>query len=724
MKRPNITIEAFNQSAIYRNSINQLMERSDSYHKHQQEVKGKIIKEELLQSITMLKTILLCILFLPQIVFSQENTNYTYHHNDTMPTSYNLHVNEIHENIYSGIPDKLKKEIFTYMTYIYAAQTAYETCNMINNGFVYHDWPELENYMNKILKEVVPPEFKKDTNVHVYIVRNGSYNAFNTGSGHIFVNVGLFKEVTDEATIAVILAHEFAHYYFKHSLYHYIAYETGEFDYGLGGESDKLSNKYSIKNELQADSMSFQLIYHSKYNVKAALNAFEMMGRLENNQVCKSLDRFKLKEVDHPLAGERYSTLLSYYNRWHNDTALYYVVSEEKFRRFKKETAPEILKCLIQQLNYDECIETAFRYHLNDPDNLQYIHYILESVRKICYQEPAQWKKLFITDRYYDTINNGGIVSKVKMKDHLFTKFNFNVLPYGIPEASKIKAKFYWTGDLKFKTNNEAFDFFCKVSEALGDHEYLLSNALSYITDSINMDKYLKKYLSYDTIEHREYAEAFLNRTLMSCNGNKKLMVLNEFNTKIKLGKLDIPVQSFGHDTCDELSCIVDSLAANSTDIKTLYLPSLKKYNMNEYLRLLDLERLTFVGNRKMDLKLNIFILNPDYWEIFRKYSSNEITFINCSYYEIDGRKKSLETYAALLNENFRNLLSQNQSNKYLSLLLSTVKVNSRGTYRIGYRSRDNKLDFNKNGYKAVVEEINYQLTAKKKYGIEIENKK
>ena len=84
----------------------------------------------------MLKTIFLCILFIPQIVFSQVKHDYTYHHNDTLPASYNLHASEIQENIYSGIPEKLKKDIFTYMTYIYAAQTANETCNMINNGFV------------------------------------------------------------------------------------------------------------------------------------------------------------------------------------------------------------------------------------------------------------------------------------------------------------------------------------------------------------------------------------------------------------------------------------------------------------------------------------------------------------------------------------------------------------------------------------------------------------
>ncbi len=376
---------------------------------------------------------------------------------------------------------------------------------------------------------------------------------------------------------------------------------------------------------------------------------------------------------------------------------------------------------MTDQLNYYECIETAFWFHLNEPDNIEYIHYILESIRIICYQEPDQWKKLFITDRYYDTIKIDGVLSKIKMKDHLFAKFNFNVLPYGIPEASKIKAKFYWTGELKFKTNNEAFDFFCKVSEALGDHECLLSNALSYISDSVNMDKLLNKYLSFDTIKHRDYAQSFLNRTLMSFNANKKLLILNQFNAKISMSKLDMPIQSFGHDTCNELSIIIDSLVANSSDSKALYLPSLKRYNMNEYLKLSVLERLTFVGNRRMDQKLNIFILNPDYWEIFRKYDAREITFINCNYYEMDGRKRSLETYASLMNENFSNLLSQSKTDKYLGILLTSAKIIPKGTYRMAYISYDDKLEYKTTGYKAIVNEINYELTSKKKYETDIE---
>ena len=73
------------------------------------------------------------------------------------------------------------------------------------------------------------------------------------------------------------------------------------------------------------------------------------------------------------------------------------------------------------------------------------------------------------------------------------------------------------------------------------------------------------------------------------------------------------------------------------------------------------------------------------------------------------------------MNENFKNLLSQDKTDKYLSILLTTAKIMHKGTYRMGYRSRDNKLEFKAKGYNAIVDEINYQITSKKKYETDIE---
>lgn len=655
-------------------------------------------------------------LFAPLIAISQNSDYYLYKPNDTLPACYKLNAGKLCESVYTSIPDNLKNDINSKMIYFYAGQTAYTACQLINSGYVYHDWPALEIYLNKILKEIIPKEYKNDSLVHVYIVKDGSFNATALGTGQLFINIGVFNDVTDEATLAAIFAHELSHYYLRHSLNHYIAYKKGKFDLGLLGESDKLENSFSINDELQADSMAMRILANSKYNVKALMNAFEIMERLENNLVSRSSERFKLKETDHPLAGARYNALMDYYNKYRNDTCGYFLVSEKNFNGFKAEAGPQIIECLLEDLEYDDCIEKAFRLHLNYPDSIVYIQSMLESLRRLCYLNPDLWDKQFITDRYYDTVRIDGKLKKRKMTDHLFTKFNYNVLPLSLPESNTIKGMFYWTGELKFKTNDQAFEFFCRLSEALGDHEYLLSNALSFVKDTTNMNIYLRKYLGNQKIKHRAYAEELLKGPLMPFESAKKLLVFNTFKAEIRLEQEDMPVQSFGCDSSNELSCIVDSLAANTGGLNALYLPSLKMYHMKDYLRLQKVQDFTFsiiwIENRK----ISIFLLDPKYWELFRRFFTNEIEFINCSYFEDRGGKKSISEYSALMNESFRDILSQTQARRYLSTLISSVRLTLTGAPRILFYNLEDKLDFNSSGYDEVFLNLQEQMTDKEKY--------
>jgi hypothetical protein len=660
--------------------------------------------------------LVLLILLLPLIAVSQSGDYYVYKPNDTMPSSYNMSAGKLCESVYASIPDYLKKDINSQAAYFYAGQTAYTSCNQVNSGYVYHDWPAFEKYLNQILAEIIPEEYKKDTLVHVYLVRDGNFNAVATGSGQLFLNIGVFNDITDEATLAAIFAHELSHYYLRHSLKYYIAYKKGKFDLGLLGESDKLANSFSITDELQADSMAMRIMAKSKYNAKALLNAFELMEKLENNLVSRDPEIFKIKETDHPLAGVRYSALLDYYKKYKNDTCPYFLVSKESFNRFRTEAGQQILQCLMEGLDFDDCIEKAFRLHLNNPDNIVYIQYILESVRRLCYLDPALWDKQFITDRYYDTVRVEGKLKKRKMTDNIFTKFNDNILPLSQPEKDSLKGMFYWSGDLKFKTNDQAFEFYCKLSEALGDHEYILSNALSFAKDTAQMNKYLRKYLCYQDIKHRAYAFELLKGPLMPFEGARKLMILNSFNAEARLGQEDMPMQSFGCDTSKELSCIVDSLAARTGGRNALYLPSLKAYHMRDYLKLQDLQNFTFRWIWTENRKISIFILNPQYWELFRRFFAKEIEFVNCSYFEDRGGKKSMDDYTNIMNEKFGNMLSQTQIRRYLSTVITSSRLSSKVAPRIMYYSLEDKLEYNDTGYDAIMLNLQKQIDEKEKY--------
>lgn len=679
-------------------------------------IKLKAIETLSFKRVILITSLIALLCFNSKFAFTQISNN-------QVSSFHNLQSKEIFHHIYDSININLKKDIYKNMTFVYAAQTAYISSILVNSNYIYNDKPEFEEYLNKVMQEILPEEHKSNKNIHVYLTKDGSFNALAFGSGCIFVNIGLFNEIADEATLASVLAHEFSHYLLDHNLYHFIAERKGEFDLGLLGESEELSNIYTIKDELQADSMAMQLMKKSKYNIKAMMNAFEMMGRLENNLLFRTFSFVNLKETDHPLAGQRYMALQSFYNRFRNDTLPYYIVSNESFKRFKKEAAPEILKCLMQQHKYYDCTEKAFRFHINDPDNITYIKYLLESIRKNCYLYPMNWESNFITERYMDTVKINGVLKKVRYTNHLFSKFNFNILPLSIQEASKIKTKFYWTGNVKFRTNSEAFDFFCRLSEALGDHEYLLSNALSYVNDSVNMKKYLQDYIKHDSIKYKEFAQLLLYNNDEIYKYKRKLLVFNQFEAKIRIGRVDVPIQSYGYEYNNDLKCILDSLTYNQKDISGLYLPSLRIQNIDEYEKLSEIETFAMLGRVGRFGNSDILILNPELWEIFKKYETNEIEFINCNYFEERGGKKTIDSYTSLINESFKEILSQNQSQKYINILISSTKINKKSSFCFSFMSDETKLNFSDFGYDSVIKELKQQMRLKNKFADEYEYK-
>ena len=137
-----------------------------------------------------------------------------------------------------------------------------------------------------------------------------------------------------------------------------------------------------------------------------------------------------------------------------------------------------------------------------EPDNETYIYYLMESIRKICYLSNKTWDQNFITNRYYDTIRVEGVKRKHKVKRGLFESVDFNLLPISQEEAKYIKAKFYWQGPQKFRTYNEAFEFFNKVGKAINCKECLLTNALSIISSK---NKKLINYSIVSNLPNKKY---------------------------------------------------------------------------------------------------------------------------------------------------------------------------------------------------------------------------
>jgi Zn-dependent protease with chaperone function len=112
---------------------------------------------------------------------------------------------------------------------------------MLKEGHVLYG-TSLNAYVQRVADNllVAYPQLKSE--LHFYLLKSPVVNAYSTEQGFIFVNVGLLAQLSNEAELAFILAHEIAHYTEHHSLL------LGDY-----------KNKYQ-----GADFIQYYLNYHSR----------------------------------------------------------------------------------------------------------------------------------------------------------------------------------------------------------------------------------------------------------------------------------------------------------------------------------------------------------------------------------------------------------------------------------------------------------------------------
>lgn len=646
--------------------------------------------------------------------FSQNPNNFGRRHSDTIPQNFMLNVPALRDHIYSGIPKYLKEGEYERKAYRFAHDNACSISGLIASGEIYSDWPELENYFNEILHKVIPDEMKNDSVIHAYVIQDGSMNAFMTPSGHTFINVGLLSYVNDEASIAGILAHELAHYYMKHSLREFIKRENGDFDQGLIN-TGKLSSHFSVKMESQADSLAMIWMQRSGYSIEGIITSFETMDRLEKNTIKQYKDLWELKETTHPLSSKRLEAIREFYAKNKSNLGKRFLIGEDKFNAFKEQAKPEILKIFIDDFNYDDCIEAAFRFHLYDPDNSVYVYYLMEGIRRKCYLNAEKWNKLFITDNYYDSISVDNHRHKEKMTDNLFKKFDFTILQIAPQDAVKVKARFYWRDMPKFTTYEEAFTFFYNLGQALNCHECALTNALSFTKDVAARNKLLDTYLAFDDIKHRDYAMNLKSGNIYKKLADHKMLCFSSIRETIKQGDEDVVMVKYIPDEKNVLQPIFDSVMQTQKNRTPVLLPAIKYYQLNNYKYLSELERFSFISILSKGEKTEVPILDPAHWEFFNKNGVNEIEFVNSIYYEYNGKDATAAGYGKMANMDLNMLFQRPSNTKSFQVFISSVRQIENAMMKIRYGGDEYKLKAKEDVKNVIVSNIRYELSIKEK---------
>lgn len=219
--------------------------------------------------------------------------------------------------------------------------------------------PAISKLTDSILQEIKSnnPDVPKD--LRVMYIRDNHPNAYTIGDNTLFVNVGLYYYMQSEDQVAGVLAHEIGHLMLEHSL--------GAMKRGYEGDKKSAENVRQIRevevkrsdkalavlkksiyknsaltrlHELEADSMSYELLSNTNYNPADYVQALRVMddndtinyGNLKKETYKQFFDLPEQAFNDEWLASEDFSSYNynAYKSKFNEDSVSSHPKAEER----------------------------------------------------------------------------------------------------------------------------------------------------------------------------------------------------------------------------------------------------------------------------------------------------------------------------------------------------------------------------------------------------------
>ncbi len=190
---------------------------------------------------------------------------------------------------------KKNKELSKSGAQDYFVSSNYIQNSIMNSGYVYFNDP-LSEMVNKVASQLLVHVDSEDADkLRFYVTKFDVPNAFCWRNGYVYMNVGLLKDLENEAQLAFILSHEIIHYLEQHSITFYKATtnalskserkkekkkkkELGEvIDKDLTKVLEQL--KFSREQETEADLEGLKLFAKTNYDLMEAVNALKVLAK-------------------------------------------------------------------------------------------------------------------------------------------------------------------------------------------------------------------------------------------------------------------------------------------------------------------------------------------------------------------------------------------------------------------------------------------------------------
>jgi len=581
---------------------------------------------------------------------------------------YFLDIDSIELSIRSNIADlEEKNPEFSEEYNRFAKSSARQLERLVSGNSIYSDWQEMETYLNAVFAEIFP-ELNYPERPRIYLIKSPHYNAFMTGSGQMFIHVGLIAQMENEAELASVICHEFAHNMHRHSLQSYLEYSLGAFT-----KKQVAWKPVKVKTqELEADKTGFDWLQESNYSVDGSLLAFRYFERLEKQRERRFGSKIKFTSANHPTSIERLEQLNKLYQNDKKPNRKRFIIADQStFEKFKRIAQAEKLRLHLTNKEYNDCIEAAFKYHVISTAEHSNVYYLIEAIRRKCLLQPYHYHTNFITSGFYKPIVSGTSTDE-RVTEHLFEKMDNDCLGWSSTEMKSITAGFYWQDQPKFTTYLEALQFFMLVGEKLECQECYLPIALAYEIGSEQYEGFLAQYLSKpNSIAYRDLAEGLVSNEVLRFENPKKLFVVQDprFTWKVGGDNYRAFVDYKNETVFDDL---VHQLDDSIADFEVVQLSRLMHEDYRKYELISDVADLVWSSKRQttgLD-SLNPFILDPRFYNIFKELQVDDISFVYTFVAEFK-KLKDVEDRSTLSEQaSLKELLATDDRLRYLDIFV------------------------------------------------------
>jgi hypothetical protein len=536
----------------------------------------------------------------------------------------------------------------------FAESVAFTKSELFSLGNVYFGLDAFENYLNQILHKIIPDDFPGKNEARVYVGRSPEFNAFALYDGTILVNVGCLAEITSEAALAAILAHEFAHFYFKDLLNGYFN------NLSSAAKKNRTSNIYlhvkkaheSKTAEKRADSLAFELMVKAGYSLKGIESSFFSMLNFEKEDeeinkatspkklvnVGKEEDKTEKNEAEaaktmllssHPETANRLHELNKFIASKENYSGKEYLVDSLLLAELKEFSRNESFLLLLETNQLYNCARLSFKSILLGSNPNIAFYYLCESLRRKIYLDPSDRKKQFLSDPFSYAI---------KKKKEYFKELYF-FFPDSLQRKKAKESPWYTLFKDSVENYDDAFRHFSELIDENETPEIMLVKALFAIKKKEISTNLIKKYINHPDAARKDYANWILSDMQPLANGSeKKDILLNEFLLVedhiygYHIQKVNALEQTLNYK--NELETFLKKKKNGGS-----FATQLKYYRLNiSLLHLLsNYKEHYFVPELTLNDDLdtsrlngkNIFLFDPEVWKLFSENPTREISFVN-----------------------------------------------------------------------------------------------